>query len=348
MAAATTPPERIKRDFGIVPPSRNVWSWERRQDPPGVASPFDLADELPTVVTAIRLALVTRGAGPEAAEDIAQEAATRAIESGIAFGAAINLRRWCFRVAWNLNTDDGRMRQRHRSDEPVPELVSAEDLDARVQYRLAEQEMLAALWRLTNLQQTAVFELLAELEEPAVEGDHNSTDPARRWRRYAARQRLKDALKNYPVVLPLDRLERWVAARRSWAWRAAAVAAAVVPVVLSLSVAIPDSAPEARLPDQLPRRAMLDALASGQPVRVRTQRHGNPSTVAHRRSPADAGSNRAAPSGGRELVRVVDPTGAANGLQLRPNGSDKPMLCVGVGGLAEYCFDKPTFGIPPR
>lgn len=347
---ATTPAtaragQRKMRERDMAPPVEGAEGTlqERRSALAGVSQPFDLTAELPAVLVSVRGAFLKWGFDFHTAEDLAQEVAVRLLQKPPPFHRRWNLERWCFRVALNLKTDELRRRQRRRTEPlaELPDTASAENVERTVQYRLAEQELLAALGCLTGVQYRALRHLLASLDGPAL-----PDLPAERWQRFAARDRLRVRITNYPAALPIARqLRHWL--RRQFElrsrWLAAATLVAVAPVAVSFVVVVehhhghlsqaPPNRPAARLKlhpavavEHAPELGWVGAARGGRELAVASATHGQavPPTV-----PAE-----------RVLVVLAEPGGGDGGVSLPPNNPDKALFCVTVTDVTQ-CLAKP-------
>jgi hypothetical protein len=297
---------------------------------------------LPGVVDAIGNALVRR-VGRATAEDIAQEVAMRAWQHASDFTDAGHLERWCFRVAWNLVTDDWR-RRRHFADEPVPDNPSPDDLDRSVQYRLAEAELLGALPRLPPDDQQSFRHLIDWLDGVAPDS------PTERRRRFALRQRLKLFLKNYPAAI-VWRFRSWLWGRAGSRMRLASLL--TVPIVVPVAVSLfglaehqldrPSAAADT---GKRPAIVIPVALADSS---GRVPALPGPGDDPTRHSRSFAPINRTVvgpPPAVQTLVRYPTPSGKTGNFSLTPNSPAKPLVCASAYA-ASACLEKPGLGASP-
>jgi hypothetical protein len=362
----------------MVPPQSDacVLHSDTRPPPPSVGSPVEVSplsieDELPGAVAAVRKTLVRRGVGAEAAEDIAQEVAVRALrQSG--FASAEHLRAWCFLVAWRLVTDRWRRQRRHPETDEVPDRPVGSGLDAVVQYRAAAEELLTAIGGLTPKQQRAVGRILladggalhdflgvvsrlsptARLQlAPVLDvvsasgGSPSSLDPAsptERWERHDVRRRLRGLVENFGVLAARARLRgRSVALRCSDRSRLSLAAVWAGATTMAVSLVVVAAGGQAR-PADTALAAIGGPLPSPPPSVVSSAPAAPPTVHASDRPagpPPQVALASPEPSPRQTVVHLSGPSDDAS-ISLVANAAARPLACVRLapgGG----CVDKP-------
>jgi hypothetical protein len=362
----------------MVPPQSDacVLQSETRQGPPSVGSsvevfPFSIEDELPGAVAAVRKTLVRRGVGFEAAEDIAQEVAVRALRQS-EFASAEHLRAWCFLVGWRLVTDRWRRQRRHPESNEVPDRPVGSGLDAVVQYRAAAEELLTAIGGLTPKQQRAVGRILladgsamhdffgvvdrlgptarARLAPvldvlSAPDGAPDAASPTERWERHDVRRRLRRVVENFGLLAARARLRgRCLALRCSGrsrlsiagVWLGATTMAVSLVVVAVGSQARPSTTALAAFAGPTPPAPPAPLSAPAAPPPAPAPAPDGP--VAERPPLSPSPSD---PSSRQTVVHLSGPADDTS-ISLVANAAARPLACVRLapgGG----CVDKPEF-----
>jgi len=335
-----------------------------------------VAAELPRLAGAIRRALASRGVSLDEAEDIAQEAVTRALAETKPFASVEHLDGWCFLTAWRLATDRWRRGRRHPQTDLVPDLAVGDGLDRPVQYKAALHELLDAIGSLTPGQQRALVRILradfaaqqeflvaldslppgrraplermaALLAEPLA-GPASATD---RWARHDLRARLRKLVHDFPavVVARLRPLLRALPTRPSGKTRWLATAAMVgATAAVSLLVALDRAEvrdPTPRVVVAAPGAAEMAKALDADPPRPPRRPALAPGLEAARVPTAPPAPP---PGGGRvNVLRFDDPGGGVGRVDLVPNGPGKPLACAGAEGQGA-CLSKPvSLRLPP-
>ena len=124
-----------------------------------MTSPVNFEEEWALLAPKLAHWLVSRGADPETAEDVSQDAALRSYRRHRRrpFTGRRDLRRYAWHVASNRLTDIWRMRTRHEAPGPAPTLASADDVPSTVVHRLAVGETATALAALAPSQRRALL-----------------------------------------------------------------------------------------------------------------------------------------------------------------------------------------------
>lgn len=302
---------------------------ERRPDDP-LSGPVDFATAWPEVRRSL-LASLARRVDAATAEDICQDVAERVLRADLVFEEVDGLRRWARRVARSRLIDDWRTRSRYLSPDPLPDSEAPFDLTTVVAYRLALRETAAALGTVRPHEWAALF---SEANHP----DKRSRD-RESLRRFRARERLRRAVRNFPVAVGL-RLRWFQRHHVALADLGNVVVGAAVSAVLLVAaplVAPPDALQQASTalassrPSALPRSEAASSAVSVQPAPGGTRAVANRSGVPPR-AQADWST-----------VAVEHPTGAAK-VGFVDNEPEKPLVCGGTEATGSVCV--PQVDVP--
>lgn len=299
------------------------------QRPTSSAVTDNFAEGWRFVDTPLRRYLGSLGVKGTDVDDIAQETAVRAIESGMHSKDPTELRRWAFVVARRLVVDLHRVRRRTTEMLPAVERdLAQEDELLRVENRHLLRSVLNAVAALQPHDRRALA--IASNQSPA---ERNRAKVAR----YRARRRLRDLVGPLAVVLVWPRRHSHLVVIGG-----AAVAAVLPPLVLPALVQHGGGAPNA----SASRRYNSEAATQGVASVGRARPHSvSGAAKAHALWPSVA--TRTVPTSARHSALIVHgPSGTrATAFSEDKDGGHKPLFCT-HGSAVDRCIDLPR--LPPE
>jgi len=289
----------------------------------------DFAGAWQIVDAPLRRYLGSLGVAGTDVDDIAQETATRAIETGMRYDDPTELRRWAFVVARRLAVDLHRARRRTTAITPAVERdVVQEDQLLQVESRHLLRSVLAAVATLHPRDRDALATIPGQT--PA---ERNRAKVAR----HRARRRLRELVGPLAVALAWSRRHSHVVAIGGAAL-AAALPTLVLPYVAQQDGAASSTGVTARYNPEAAARL----LAPGGPARAPSK--GNGAIV---RSLRFGDRTRSTPTNARHSALTVNgPTGTqATVFTEDKDGGHKPLFCT-HGAAVNRCIDLPP--LPPE
>lgn len=285
------------------------------------------------------MSLAARGIPMSEIDDVAQETALRALESGVHFEDAEHLRRWCFVVARRLIVDAHR---RSRRAAPLEEAAAAVCADAaRSLEQVEDRDVLRRVAETIPLMRPADQSALRRdllLEQPMTAAERNRANVAR----HRARGRLRRLVGPFAAITG--------ACSGTLRRPGSGVAAVALPALVALSISAADGfasdVPELSTPHVTFAQPRVE-----QPLRLSPDPDGAASSAASSARPPRAPAAESAPAGAasadaRELAfGVTAPAQTHVGVRrsvARPHDS---LLCL-EGDLINVCLD-PSRVEPP-
>ena len=304
-------------------------------------SDLDISNSLeavwPEVGERLQRALRARGLGPEAAEDIAQEVAARAVETRVQFSSPDDLMRWAWVVGRNLSIDQRRRHERVSLGD-VPEQAT-QPADVVAHQRLAVGAVLAEVAALSAADRAA-------LANVAEEGGRSPGYLA--VRRHRLRRKLARVRDAFGGLVLRERVRRgtfdWVPPLASVVPNALMVGAAILG---SMGQPVPERVvfAEGGVPQQVLRTAEGSAMLRGLRWSSAEQDRGRHAATGAQEMTSPGSPRPLLPVHPRVRTPPASPQGASVSVIPTPEGPPPPLVCVRYG-LHGACVDRPH-ALPP-